>query len=97
MNAGSAIALAATGLAWSTLNNPSNEPDRSSPMRKSSASRHRFGPPKSPSANSVTQSRPGMTESDLWSIMFQSVIDQNGDYCETRLLNSGRRIQPLVP
>lgn len=38
--------------------------------------------------------RPGMTEAELWSIMFQSVIAQNGDYCETRLLNSGHRSNP---
>lgn len=38
--------------------------------------------------------KPGMTETELWSIMFQSVISQNGDYCETRLLNSGHRSNP---
>jgi Xaa-Pro aminopeptidase len=38
--------------------------------------------------------RPGITETELWSIMFQSVIEQNGDYCETRLLNSGHRSNP---
>jgi len=38
--------------------------------------------------------QPGMTETELWSIMFQSVIAQNGDYCETRLLNSGSRSNP---
>ena len=37
---------------------------------------------------------PGMTENKLWSVMWQSVIEQNGDYCETRLLNSGRRSNP---
>lgn len=38
--------------------------------------------------------RPGMTENELWSVMHQSVIAQNGDYCETRLLNSGCRTNP---
>lgn len=38
--------------------------------------------------------RPGMTETELWSVLFQSVIEQNGDYCETRLLNSGHRSNP---
>lgn len=38
--------------------------------------------------------RPGQTENELWSILHQSVIAQNGDYCETRLLNSGRRTNP---
>jgi len=38
--------------------------------------------------------KPGMTENELWSVLHQSVIAQNGDYCETRLLNSGHRSNP---
>jgi len=38
--------------------------------------------------------RPGLTENQLWSVMHQAVIAQNGDYCETRLLNSGERTNP---
>ncbi|MGR3322087.1 MAG: M24 family metallopeptidase [Pseudooceanicola sp.] len=38
--------------------------------------------------------RPGLTEAELWSVMHKSVIEQNGDYCETRLLNSGPRTNP---
>lgn len=38
--------------------------------------------------------RPGMTETELWSVLHKSVIEQNGDYCETRLLNAGRRTNP---
>ena len=38
--------------------------------------------------------RPGMTENALWSVLHQSVIEQNGDYCETRLLSAGRRTNP---
>jgi len=38
--------------------------------------------------------RPGLTENQLWSVMHQAVIAQNGDYCETRLLNSGARTNP---
>ena len=38
--------------------------------------------------------KPGQTENELWSILHQSVIAQNGDYCETRLLNSGARTNP---
>lgn len=37
---------------------------------------------------------PGMTENELWSVLHQSVIANNGDYCETRLLNSGPRSNP---
>lgn len=38
--------------------------------------------------------RPGMTENELWSVLHQSVIAQNADYCETRLLNAGVRSNP---
>lgn len=38
--------------------------------------------------------RPGQTENELWSVLHKSVIEQNGDYCETRLLSSGRRTNP---
>ena len=37
---------------------------------------------------------PGVTETELWSVLHQSVIADNGDYCETRLLNSGPRTNP---
>jgi Xaa-Pro dipeptidase len=38
--------------------------------------------------------RPGMTENELWSVLHASVIQQNGDYCETRLLSAGPRTNP---
>lgn len=38
--------------------------------------------------------RPGMTENELWSVLHQSVIAENADYCETRLLNAGARSNP---
>ncbi len=38
--------------------------------------------------------RPGITEIALWSVLHQSVIEQNGDYCETRLINAGQRTNP---
>lgn len=38
--------------------------------------------------------RPGMTENELWSVLHKSVIEQNADYCETRLLNAGQRSNP---
>lgn len=37
---------------------------------------------------------PGITENELWSVLHKSVIEQNGDYCETRLLNAGQRSNP---
>lgn len=38
--------------------------------------------------------RPGQSENELWSVLHQAVIAQNGDYCETRLLSSGARTNP---
>lgn len=38
--------------------------------------------------------RPGLTENELWSILHKAVIEKDGDYCETRLLNSGKRSVP---
>ncbi|MGI9616011.1 MAG: M24 family metallopeptidase [Acidimicrobiales bacterium] len=37
---------------------------------------------------------PGLTENELWAVLHRSVIAGNGDYCETRLLNSGPRTNP---
>lgn len=38
--------------------------------------------------------QPGLTENALWSVLHKSVIEQDGDYCETRLLSSGQRTNP---
>ncbi|MFW6274711.1 MAG: M24 family metallopeptidase [Spirochaetota bacterium] len=38
--------------------------------------------------------RPGITENQLWSVLHQQIIAMNGDYVETRLLNSGQRTNP---
>ena len=38
--------------------------------------------------------RPGLTEAELWSVLHRAVIADNGDYIETRLLNSGARTNP---
>jgi Xaa-Pro aminopeptidase len=38
--------------------------------------------------------RPGLTENELWAVMHKSVIEQNGDYFETRLLSAGQRTNP---
>ncbi|CTQ60190.1 M24 family metallopeptidase [Roseibium album] len=38
--------------------------------------------------------RPGLTEAELWSVLHKSIIEQNGDYVETRLLNAGDRTNP---
>jgi Xaa-Pro aminopeptidase len=38
--------------------------------------------------------RPGMSENQLWALLHRSVIEQDGDYIETRLLSSGPRTNP---
>ena len=38
--------------------------------------------------------RPGMSENQLFALLHQSVIEQDGDYLETRLLSSGPRTNP---
>lgn len=38
--------------------------------------------------------QPGQTEAELWSVLHQAIIAQNGDYIETRLLNAGARTNP---
>ncbi len=38
--------------------------------------------------------RPGLTEVELWSVLHKSIIEQNGDYVETRLLSAGNRTNP---
>ncbi|WP_075485909.1 M24 family metallopeptidase [Candidatus Pelagibacter communis] len=37
---------------------------------------------------------PGISENQLWSIFYKSIIEQDGDYCETRLLSSGEKTNP---
>jgi Xaa-Pro aminopeptidase len=38
--------------------------------------------------------RPGVTEIDLFAVMYQEVIRQGGEFIETRLLTSGQRTNP---
>lgn len=40
--------------------------------------------------------RPGVTENELWSILHQTNIAHNGEWIETRLLNSGPRTNPWM-
>lgn len=40
--------------------------------------------------------RPGMSENQLWSILHQAIIENDGDYVETRLLSSGPRTNPWM-
>lgn len=42
------------------------------------------------------QMRPGMSENQIWSILHQAIIENDGDYIETRLLSSGPRTNPWM-
>jgi Xaa-Pro aminopeptidase len=94
LNAGAAIALAATGLEVVDAQLPVE-------LARSIKSREEIKCVKASlraTETAVGKLReaiePGQTENELWSVMHQSVIAQNGDYCETRLLNSGGRGNP---
>jgi Xaa-Pro aminopeptidase len=38
--------------------------------------------------------KPGITENELWAILYYTVIESNGEYLDTRLLSSGGRTNP---
>lgn len=94
MNAGAAIALAETGLRVVDAQQPVE-------LARAIKSREEIKCVKaSLRATEIAVGKlrdaiePGQTENELWSVLHQSVIAQNGDYCETRLLNSGGRGNP---
>jgi len=37
---------------------------------------------------------PGITENELWAILYYTIIETNGEYLDTRLLSSGERTNP---
>jgi Xaa-Pro dipeptidase len=94
MNAGSALALAALGLTIVDA----QEPVEMARAIKSDYEVKCVIASLRATENAVGKLRdaiaPGITENELWSVLHQSVIAQNGDYCETRLLSSGQRTNP---
>ncbi len=94
MNAGVALALADQGLRLTDAQQPIERaraiksPGEIACIRASLAMAERAV------AAMEEAIRPGLTENELWSILHQRVIAENGDYCETRLLNSGPRTNP---
>jgi Xaa-Pro dipeptidase len=94
MNAGAAIALKTSGFALADAQQPVEmaraiKSDEELKCVRSSLRATEIGVGKLRAAI-----RPGMTEVALWAVLHQSVIEQNGDYCETRLLSAGRRTNP---
>jgi Xaa-Pro dipeptidase len=94
MNAGSAIALAATGLDVVDAQQAVERARSIKSAEEVKCIQASLRATEVAVAKLRDAIKPGMTETELWSIMFQSVIAQNGDYCETRLLNSGHRSNP---
>ena len=94
MNAGAAIALQAEGLRLVDA----QEPVEMARAIKSAEEMKCVNASLRATEVAVTKLReairPGLTETELWAVLHKSVIEQNGDYCETRLLNAGQRTNP---
>lgn len=94
MNAGAAIAMAQTGLAVVDAQAPVERARAIKSDGEVACIRASVAGTERAVAALQDALRPGITENELWSVMWQSVIAGNGDYCETRLLNSGPRTNP---
>ena len=94
LNAGSAIALAATGLQIVDAQMPV-EMARAIKSDEEIACIRASLRMTETAVGAVREAlRPGLTENELWAILHATVIASNGDYVETRLLNSGPRTNP---
>lgn len=94
MNAGSAIALAATGFVIRDAQHPvelARAIKSAEEVKCVRASLALTGHAVGVMRDAI---RPGISENELWSVLQQAVVAGNGDYCETRLLNSGPRTNP---
>jgi Xaa-Pro aminopeptidase len=94
MNAGAAIALAATGLRVVDAQQPVELARAIKSGEEIKCVRASLRATETAVGKLRAAIEPGQTENQLWSVLHQSVIAQNGDYCETRLLNSGGRGNP---
>ncbi len=94
MNAGSAIALAAEGFTIRDAQHPvelARAIKSAEEVKCIRASLALTGKAVGKLRDAI---RPGISENELWSVLQQAVVAGNGDYCETRLLNSGPRTNP---
>jgi Xaa-Pro aminopeptidase len=94
VNYAAAAALAAHGFALSDAQDPVERaraiklPDELTCIRASLAAAEQAV------AGMLDALRPGISENRLWALLHKSVIEQDGDYVETRLLSSGPRTNP---
>ena len=94
LNAGTAIALAGTGLKLADAQAPL---ERARAIKSDEEVKCVVASLRATEAAMMEMRdaiRPGITENELWSVLHRAVIARNGDYCETRLLNSGERTNP---
>lgn len=94
LNAGAAIALAETGLRIVDAQEPVEMARAVKSADEVSCIKASLRMTEAAVGKLRDAIRPGITENELWSVMHQAVIAGNGDYCETRLLNSGPRTNP---
>ena len=94
LNAGSALALAATGLQIVDAQVPVEMARAIKSDEEIACIRASLRMTESAVREVREALRPGLTENELWAILHATVIASNGDYVETRLLNSGPRTNP---
>ncbi len=94
LNAGAAIALAAEGLRLVDAQEPVEMARAIKSDEELKCIRASLRATERGVAKLRAAIRPGITEAELWSVLHQAVIAQNGDYVETRLLSSGPRTNP---
>lgn len=94
MNAGAAVALAATGVRIVDAQEPLEMARSVKSDGEVDCIRASLRMTESAVAELRASIAPGITENELWSVLHRAVIAGNGDYCETRLLNSGPRTNP---
>ena len=94
MNAGAAIALAATGIHLVDAQEPLEMARAIKSEGEVDCIRASLRMTEAAVGELRAAILPGITENELWSVLHRAVIAGNGDYCETRLLNSGPRTNP---
>jgi Xaa-Pro aminopeptidase len=94
VNAGTAIALAAEGLDVVDAQEPVEMARAVKSAEEMKCVRAALRATEAGVAELRAAIRPGQTEAELWSVLHAAVIARNGDYIETRLLNSGPRTNP---
>lgn len=94
MNAGAAIALQAEGFRLVDAQEPLERARSIKSAEEVKCVRASLRATETAVARLRAALRPGITENELWSLLHQAVIAQDGDYCETRLLSAGPRTNP---